>query len=781
MNPALPLPRPCRSLLALTLALAARAAADVTLTASSPAGATVIQPGQAFDLELTWSGSPPVAAADYAVTLNTNQLILTGRDFDPALAPYSDTPYLATAPLATNRVDVTWFKESGFLGKDVTLHFQVPANYTGPSTVTVFLTVDGAQDSSAAAIPVAAAGTSLNLYRVGGTDYTATYAADSNWSTLAWTPAGIPGVGDKAILNRTGGNLGIDQAVIIAHLDWISDTASITGTAGGSIAFDTADGTTSIVRIGRGSATGSSSGRAWLFDVPLVLNNDLQFNWYNPEKRGPRLGSVIGDGSNGPASLTIRYGPNGVNGGGTGDHRFDLGVAGGAPNTHSGGTTISTATAAPVLLAHMRKTDALGSGVLTLGANTNNTTVQLNGFRQTVRGVAGTTGASIASATAGAVFTIRPADGDSHSFAGKFSGPNLALTVEAPPGASGTGRQILAGGNDFTGPTTVAGARLLVDGSLSASPVTVAPGGTLGGSGTIGGSVNNQGTLAPGASAGILTAGAVTMGPGSKLEIEFAGWGGTAPGVAWDHLNCGSLALGGTLSDPVILRLVPLALADFAETAKTFRIASAATQIAGFAANAIAIDAAAMPGNGTWGVQTDLSGLHLELVYTPGGVPSAYEDWAVSEGLTEAERAPGSDADRDGFSNFEEFAFDGDPRDGSRGGRFFLRRADTPADPDTDEELTLTCAVRRGAVFSAGPGNSRVSAAIDGIVYTVEAGDDLVAPWDGVVADAGASDLPPPGSGLPDLTGSEWEYRTFSAFNGLPGKGFLRAAADSAP
>jgi hypothetical protein len=67
-----------------------------------------------------------------------------------------------------------------------------------------------------------------------------------------------------------------------------------------------------------------------------------------------------------------------------------------------------------------------------------------------------------------------------------------------------------------------------------------------------------------------------------------------------------------------------------------------------------------------------------------------------------------------------------------------------------------------------------MSLLIDGVVYRVEGSLAMTDPWDGVISEQGASDTAPSGSGLPDLTGTGWRYHTFSAFNGLQGRGFVR-------
>ena len=136
--------------------------------------------------------------------------------------------------------------------------------------------------------------------------------------------------------------------------------------------------------------------------------------------------------------------------------------------------------------------------------------------------------------------------------------------------------------------------------------------------------------------------------------------------------------------------------------------------------------------------------------------------------------APDLDPDGDGKTNLQEFAFRGDPRDGSDQGLLITRLLDG-SDGDSALEFTVTCAVRRGAVFSANAGNAQVSLPVDGVVYTIEGDSTLQGSWNTVVTHQGAADSAPPGSGLPDLAGTGWQYHTFSSFNGLGGRGFLRA------
>jgi outer membrane autotransporter protein len=107
----------------------------------------------------------------------------------------------------------------------------------------------------------------------------------------------------------------------------------------------------------------------------------------------------------------------------------------------------------------------------------------------------------------------------------------------------GPGTLDLRGVNTYTGPTTVSNSRLAVNGSIT-SDVTVGAAGSLGGIGTIFGSVSNAGALAPGNSIGTLTvAGDLAQAPGSTYQVELDNQGQA------DRVNVGGTAqLGGTVN-----------------------------------------------------------------------------------------------------------------------------------------------------------------------------------------------------------------------------------------
>jgi autotransporter-associated beta strand protein len=112
------------------------------------------------------------------------------------------------------------------------------------------------------------------------------------------------------------------------------------------------------------------------------------------------------------------------------------------------------------------------------------------------------------------------------------------LTVQGP------GTLTLWANNTYSGPTTVNGGTLVVNGSQPLSPITINVGGTLAGIGTVGTLSVKGGTVAPGplgGGVGVLTVSSANFSLGGILDIQ------VFPTGTFDQLNAiGLLTLGGT-------------------------------------------------------------------------------------------------------------------------------------------------------------------------------------------------------------------------------------------
>jgi len=129
------------------------------------------------------------------------------------------------------------------------------------------------------------------------------------------------------------------------------------------------------------------------------------------------------------------------------------------------------------------------------------------------------------------------------SVSGGIGGTN-AMTVN--PGAGN--RFSYSGSISNFNAITVQSGKLVINGNISTSTLTtIKPGASIGGTGTIGGlTVEANGTLAPGNSPGIISAGDTTLQGGSILDIQLEG---STVGTGYDQLNVtGTVSLAGLLT-----------------------------------------------------------------------------------------------------------------------------------------------------------------------------------------------------------------------------------------
>jgi T5SS/PEP-CTERM-associated repeat protein len=282
-------------------------------------------------------------------------------------------------------------------------------------------------------------------------------------------------------------------------------------------------------------------------------------------------GGVIGamPGSQGTVTVTgagsiwTNFGPGGnllVGVGGTGSTGKLIIADGGAVDNVVGGVGTGSGSQGTVTVTGAGSTwtnssflvvgDLLGTGTLTIadGGTVSASTVTLAG------GVGSTGTLNIGAAPGSAPVapgtlstpTVQFGDGT-----GTLNFNHTATNYVFAPAIGGTGSvnvlsgtTILTAANTYTGPTTVDGGALVVDGSIATSVLTsVNAGGTLAGTGTVGNTqINNGGTLAPGASIGTLTIqGNLVMASAAAYLIE------VSPTNA-DRTNVtGTATLGGTV------------------------------------------------------------------------------------------------------------------------------------------------------------------------------------------------------------------------------------------
>ncbi|MFC7336061.1 beta strand repeat-containing protein [Haloferula chungangensis] len=159
------------------------------------------------------------------------------------------------------------------------------------------------------------------------------------------------------------------------------------------------------------------------------------------------------------------------------------------------------------------------------------------------------------------------------------------------------------------------------------------------------------------------------------------------------------------------------------------------------------------------------------MVLLNGGDP--YLLWIDSFFLGESDLAivgPDADPDKDGVSNRVEYALNGNPDDGSDLGLLAII---------SETNLSLVVAVLDGTTFTDGAGGTQ-TATVGNITYNIQGALDL-ATFDSAVSQVGgASDT---AADLPDLTGTDWEYKTFKLDDseGLSSKGFLRVEVSAVP
>ncbi|MBR0783453.1 autotransporter outer membrane beta-barrel domain-containing protein [Bradyrhizobium iriomotense] len=212
----------------------------------------------------------------------------------------------------------------------------------------------------------------------------------------------------------------------------------------------------------------------------------------------------IGTTSSATGSVTI----DGAGSSWTNSGHFYLGNDGAGTLTIQNGGTVNAG--GPVRVAW----DLGSAGTLNIGAASGQTAV--------APGTLNASSVVFGAGTGRIVFNHTASD---YIFAPAVSGAG-SVTVEA-------GTTILTAANTYTGPTTINGGALAVEGSIT-SGTTVNAGGTLSGVGTVGSVViNTGGALAPGSPIGTLTInGDLTFNPGSFYRVALSPASANVSGTA---------------------------------------------------------------------------------------------------------------------------------------------------------------------------------------------------------------------------------------------------------
>jgi len=330
-----------------------------------------------------------------------------------------------------------------------------------------------------------------------------TGSTNINGGTLFVGGGGTTGSIASALVNNFG-TLGFNRSDLLAYGGQIVGTGSLRQAGSGTTVLtgtNTYTGGTTIdagtLQLGNGGTTGSIVGNV-VDNGVLVFNRSDFVNF---------AGTISGSG----AVRQIGSGTTVLSG----------------INSYAGGTSILGGTLQVSADANL----GAAAGGLTFS----------NGTLRTTASFASSRNASLAGAG-----TILTDAGTNFALGGLISGAG-GLTK------TGAGILTLSGNNSYVGATNVNAGTLRINGNQSAATglVTVASGATLGGDGTIGGSVNvlNGGILAPGNSPGTLNInGDLALAGGSVLNFEF-GEANVVGGPLNDLVNVGgNLTLDGTIN-----------------------------------------------------------------------------------------------------------------------------------------------------------------------------------------------------------------------------------------
>jgi autotransporter-associated beta strand protein len=373
------------------------------------------------------------------------------------------------------------------------VHFAAGTNSTGASTVTV----SGTQDANSIFFEEA------NITLSGGT-----------------VRLGAGGGANPGIYNLNAG-VSPGQPVISSALVLAAPTITISNNPSPSRTITINGGITS---------TGSSD----LILQMLGTNPHILIQTGTVNHSGSITTSDNGGGSASDIIINSVIGPNVT---GITHNATDPFILGGA-NTFSGPTDAN----ATGPTNSIRLANALALQNSTVSVNDPSSVTFATGIGTfTVGGLTGLSSFALADiGTTPAPITLQAGNNNADTtFGGVMSGAGSLTKI-------GNGKLTLSNTNTYSGATQVNAGTLLVSGTLSNSAVTVNSGGTLSGTGNVpqGVTVVSGGTLAPGASPGILNTGSISLTSGANYSVEL---NGLTVGTQYDRTAViGTVDLGGS-------------------------------------------------------------------------------------------------------------------------------------------------------------------------------------------------------------------------------------------
>ena len=298
---------------------------------------------------------------------------------------------------------------------------------------------------------------------------------------------------------------------------------------------------------GDGTFSGDISGSGSFFKIG---DNTLTLTGANTYSGGTQIsaGSLIGDTDalqgaiTNNAAVTFEQSADGTYAGAmSGNGSLTKAGAGAVTltgsNTYSGGTTVTEgglngttlslqgaiSTAASTTVTFNQSTSGTYSGVMTGDGSLTKTgsgTLLLGGNNTYSGGTIVSAGSLIGTTSTlrGAIINNAAVTFHQHT-SGTYS---QVMSGSGSLTKAGSGWVSLTGTNNYSGATVVDSGELNVNGSIASSEVTVNSGGSLSGSGTVGG-ISGAGSINPGNSPGILTAPWIDPSDGMFLNFEITG------------------------------------------------------------------------------------------------------------------------------------------------------------------------------------------------------------------------------------------------------------------